>query len=119
MAEQRAARSGRDDSLSEESIERLGLRPGVDVRVVARSGRMLLLENAEDSDSRLPQDRDLVLSCDVRSFPLADLLSLVHRSGKSGYLLFEDEETEKAVYLSRGEVVFAESNQRADRLGEP
>jgi hypothetical protein len=66
----------------------------------------------------MPRDRDLVLSCDVRAFSLADLLSLVHRAGKSGYLLFEFQNEEKAVYLSRGEVVFAESNLRADRLGD-
>jgi hypothetical protein len=99
-------------------MESLGLPPQVDVRVAARAGRITLLESGEDNGSVIPRDRDLVLSCDVRSFPLADLLSLVHGAGKSGYLLFEFQDEEKAVYLSRGEVVFAQSNLRADRLGE-
>jgi hypothetical protein len=85
---------------------------------VAQAGRMTLLETGDGIGPVMPRDRDLVLSCDVRAFPLADLLSLVHRAGKSGYLLFEFQDAEKAVYLSRGEVVFAESNLRADRLGD-
>jgi hypothetical protein len=89
-----------------------------DVWVVAQAGRMTLLESGDGVGPVMPRDRDLVLSCDVRAFPLADLLSLVHRAGKSGYLLFEFQDEEKAVYLSRGEVVFAESNQRVDRLGD-
>jgi len=79
---------------------------------------MTLLESGDGVRPVMPRDRDLVLSCDVRAFSLADLLSLVHRAGKSGYLLFEFQNEEKAVYLSRGEVVFAESNLRADRLGD-
>ncbi len=109
--------SGRGRSLSPESQDYLGLS-SPDVWVVAQAGRMTLLETGDGIGPVMPRDRDLVLSCDVRAFPLADLLSLVHRAGKSGYLLFEFENAEKAVYLSRGEVVFAESNLRADRLGD-
>jgi hypothetical protein len=59
----------------------------------------------------------------VQSFPLADLLSLVHSSGKSGFLTFSNQgstsdNVEKAVYLRRSEVIFAASNQSGDRLGE-
>jgi len=79
---------------------------------------MLLLECGDGEGPAVPWDRDLVLSGDVRSFPLADLLSLVHSAGKSGFLLFQHEGDEKAVYLSRGEVVFAVSNLQTDRLGE-
>ena len=109
--------SGRGRSLSPESQDYLGLS-SPNVWVVAQAGRMTLLESGDGIGPVMPRDRDLVLSCDVRAFPLADLLSLVHRAGKSGYLLFEFESAEKAVYLSRGEVVFAESNLRADRLGD-
>jgi hypothetical protein len=105
-------------ALSIESRASLGFRSDVDVRVVARTGRMTLIENVEVGASVVPTDRDLVLSGDVQSFPLADLLSLVHASGKSGLLLFECENEQKAIYLSRGEVVFAESNHLVDRLGQ-
>ena len=118
MTNERKPASAIERSLSQELMESLGLPPQVDVRVVAHAGRMTLLESGDDSGSVIPRDRDLVLSCDVRSFPLADLLSLVHGAGKSGYLLFEFQDEEKAVYFSRGEVVFAQSNLRADRLGE-
>ncbi len=78
---------------------------------------MTLLERGDGSGAGLPDNRDLVLSSDVRSFPLADLLSLVHGMGKSGLLLFTFQGEEKAVYLSHGEVVFANSNLPVDRLG--
>lgn len=104
-------------TLSEESRVGLGLAPDESVRVLARSGRAILLERGACEGAAVPWDRDLVLSCDVRAFPLAELLSLVHAAGKSGYLLFHFQNEEKAVYLSRGEVVFAESNLSTDRLG--
>jgi hypothetical protein len=103
--------------LSSESKSSLGLDESNSIRVVARAGRMLLLESTDGTGPAVPWDRDMVLSGDVRSFPLADLLSLVHSAGKSGLLLFQHESDEKAVYLNRGEVVFAESNLKADRLG--
>lgn len=102
---------------SRDSRVALGLEPDESVRILARSGRAILLERGGASGEAVPWDRDLVLSCDVRSFPLADLLALLNASGKSGYLLFECEGDEKVVYLSRGEVVFAASNLASDRLG--
>ena len=104
-------------SFSAESKQILGLEPEEGLRVLARSGRAILLERGDEQGTAVPWDRDLVLSSDVRSFALADLLSLVHDAGKSGYLLFQYDGEEKAVYLSRGEVVFAESNLATDRLG--
>lgn len=104
-------------SLSADAVEQLGLREGVSARVVGRAGRMILVEAEGGAGPAVPWDRDLVLSADVRAFPLADLLQLVHAAGKSGFLLFQFGADEKAVYLSRGEVVFAESNLEADRLG--
>jgi hypothetical protein len=117
MTNERIPASALGRALSLESRESLGLPSQADVRVVARAGRMTLLESGEGHGPVMPRDRDLVLSCDVGSFPLADLLSLVHQAGKSGYLLFEYQNEEKSVYLSRGEVVFAQSNLLADRLG--
>jgi hypothetical protein len=104
-------------SLSAESREVLGLSPEENARVAGRRGRVLLLECGDQKGPPVPWDRDLVLSADVRSFPLADLLGLLHGGGKSGFLLFQQAEDEKAVYLSSGEVVFAESNLPSDRLG--
>ena len=103
--------------ISQESKRGLGLDESNSVRIAARAGRMILLETGDGEGPAVPWDRDLVLSADVRSFPLADLLSLVHAAGKSGFLLFQHEHEEKAIYLNRGEVVFAESNLGADRLG--
>ncbi|HVP31023.1 MAG TPA: DUF4388 domain-containing protein [Myxococcota bacterium] len=62
--------------------------------------------------------REPVLVADVATFPLPDLLGLVHGASISGLLHFVHEDHAKAVYLHRGEVVFATSNQSIDRLGE-
>jgi hypothetical protein len=99
--------------------EQLGVGPHESVRVIHESGRLIALERAGETDgTAVPWDRDLVLTSDVRAFPLADLLSMIHDAGKSGFLLLANEGHEKSVFLHRGEVVFAASNQRVDRLGE-
>ena len=59
-----------------------------------------------------------MLSADVRAFSLADVLHLLHASAKSGFLFFEHRDHAKSIYIHRGEVVFAASNQQVDRLGE-
>ena len=98
--------------------ERLGLSEFQSLRVLTSTPRTILLERAEPDSTPLPFDRELVLTADVRAFPLADLLQLFHASAKSGFLYFEHGECAKTVYLHAGEVVFATSNQRVDRLGE-
>ncbi len=102
--------------ISKESRVVLGLEPSGAVRTVAQTGRMTLLETGDSRQVSLPSDRDLVLSSDVGSFALADVLNSVHYSGKSGLLLFEFQHDEKAVYVSRGEAVFAASNLPAGRI---
>jgi hypothetical protein len=97
----------------------LGLEEGEAVRLLASGSRTILLERVEgDASEALPWDRDLVLSADVGSFSLADVLHLLHASSKSGFFIFENGDHTKSVYLHRGEVVFATSNQKFDRLGE-
>jgi hypothetical protein len=102
-----------------EQCARLGLQENESARVLARNARIILLERTGGgSETPLPFDRDLVLTADVRAFALADLLNLVHAQAKSGFLYFEHGECAKTVFLHRGEVIFATSNQRVDRLGE-
>lgn len=97
----------------------LGLEAGQRVRVLASTPRTIVLERTGTAPgTAYPWDRDLVLSADVRAFPIADLLHMIHASAKSGFLSFENAEHAKSVYLHRGEVVFATSNQSVDRLGE-
>jgi hypothetical protein len=98
---------------------RLGLKEGESVRLLASGAKTIVLErvDAEATDA-LPWDRELVLNANVGSFSLADILHLLHASSKSGFLFFENGEHVKSVYLHRGEVIFATSNQKFDRLGE-
>ncbi len=98
---------------------RLGLKDGESVRLLASGPKTILLERLEAGASEaLPWDRDLVLTANVASFSLADILHLLHASSKSGFLFFENDAHVKSVYLHRGEVIFATSNQKFDRLGE-
>jgi hypothetical protein len=104
--------------LSAEQRSLLGLEADESVRVLDSRRRTILLERIARGDSAaFPWDRDLAFTADVRSFSLADILHLLHSSNKSGFLHFEDGDHEKSVYLHRGEVVFAASNQTFDRLG--
>ena len=117
MTDASAAHFAPGARLSAEAARSLGFEAGQGARTVGRAGRMMLVEVEGGAGPAVPWDRDLVLCGDVRAFPLADLLQLVHAAGKSGFLLFQFGMDEKAVYLSRGEVVFAESNLESDRLG--
>lgn len=99
--------------------EAIGLVGDESVRVLHRAGALVVLERTgRGASTAVPWDRDLVLTADVRAFAMAELLGLIHASGKSGFLLLVHGEEEKSVYFHRGEVVFAASNQRVDRLGE-
>jgi hypothetical protein len=119
VAELPAGGLGAERSLAAELRDPLDLADGERLRPLRTTAYTVVLERTGgDSASPVPWDRELVLSADVQSFPLADLLSLVHSSGKSGFLTFSKDSVEKCVYLSRGEVVFASSNQLSDRLGE-
>ena len=110
---------GCDLTLSEEQRAQLGLSENEAIRVLDAGESTILLERTfSDAPIAIPWDRDLVLSGEVRAFPLADVLNWIHAATKSGFLYFRREEIEKSVYLHRGEVVFATSNQVVDRLGE-
>ena len=58
------------------------------------------------------------LRVDVATLPLSQVLNALNESGKSGLVHFSYRDHRKEVYLHDGEVVFATSNQRVDRLGE-
>jgi hypothetical protein len=108
----------RELELDSEQKRQLGVSGAQSVRVLASSPRTVVLEKTRPDSIPLPFDRDLVLTADVRAFSMADVLQMVHASAKSGFLYFEHGECAKTVYLHAGEVVFATSNQRVDRLGE-
>lgn len=58
------------------------------------------------------------LRVDLGSFPLDEVTRWLEPTGKSGRLEFRSDDCEKHVYLHKGEIVFASSNQEVDRLGE-
>jgi hypothetical protein len=113
-----AAQFGRELDVTDDLREQLGLDDSDALRLLQAQGRTILLERVRESDGiAVPWDRDLVLSAGVESFPMADVLAMLHKTKKSGFLLFGFAEHEKSVFLHRGEVVFAASNQDVDRLG--
>jgi hypothetical protein len=58
------------------------------------------------------------LRADLASFTPQEVFAWLERTGKSGLVEFTHGDHVKSVWLHRGEVVFAASNQRVDRLGE-
>jgi hypothetical protein len=96
-------------ALGVESEERVWLR--------ARGTCTILLERRRKGELELPADRELALCVDVRAFPLPDVFNWIQAAGKSGLLLFTHDDHTKSVWVHRGELVFAASNQRIDRLG--
>ena len=90
MAEMPFGNLSTELALDEELRRQLGLSPEEVLRVLNTSDHFVLLERTEGVRAiAVPWDRSLVLSADVRSFPLADLLSMIHDAGKSGFLAFE------------------------------
>lgn len=65
-----------------------------------------------------PRSSDPSLTADLASLTPQDVFAWVERTGKSGLAEFAHGDHRKAVWLHRGEVVFASSNQMVDRLGE-
>ncbi len=59
----------------------------------------------------------LALWIDLACVRAAEALEWLHSGRKSGFLRLAYRDHRKAVYLREGEVVFASSNQRIDRLG--
>ncbi len=66
----------------------------------------------------LPFEKPPALSADVSVLPIAGILRAVNEATRSGLLFYRQRQHEKQIYLQRGEVIFASSNQAVDRLGE-
>jgi hypothetical protein len=98
-------------SVCDELREELGLDEDESLYLQRQDERTILVERVrETSGLAIPWERDLDLSANVRAFPLADVPSMLHRTGKSGFLMFGFSDHEKDVDMHRGEVVFAASN---------
>jgi hypothetical protein len=59
-----------------------------------------------------------VLSGDLASFSIADILTLLSMSRKTGLLTCRRQSAEKGIYWSNGEITFSVSNLPEDSLGE-
>ena len=105
------------ESLAGFERERLGL--GTEERLLALevSPSYVILERVRVGDPA-PRRGLPALRAELGTLPLAALLEALHGAARSGLLHYEHRGHAKWIYLSRGEVVFAASNQRVDRLGE-
>jgi len=95
----------------------LGLAEGEGLRLLEAGPRAIILERVSGAEE-LPCSGPPALRSEIAVFPLFDMLGAIHTAGKSGFIYFTYRDHWKSVYLHKGEVVFARSNQRVDRLGE-
>lgn len=95
----------------------LGLAEGEALRLLEAGPRTIILERIAGA-GELPCSGPPALRSEIAVFPLFDMLGAIHSAGKSGFIYFTYRDHWKSVYLHKGEVVFARSNQRVDRLGE-
>jgi hypothetical protein len=65
-----------------------------------------------------PGEGEPALAAELSSFAPQEVFAWLERTGTSGLATFTHREHVKSVWLHRGEVVFASSNQMVDRLGE-
>lgn len=105
------------ESLEPAERDRLGLAADERLQVLEVSPSHVTLARVRPAEAHPRRGRP-VLRADLSTLPLAGLLEAMHTTERSGLLHYEHREHAKWIYLSRGEVVFAASNQRVDRLGE-
>jgi Domain of unknown function (DUF4388) len=105
------------ESLGAGERERLGLDPSERLLVLEVSPSHLSLARVGRGDEH-PRRGQPALRAELSTLSLATLLEALHGAGRSGLLQYSHRNHSKWIYLNRGEVVFAASNQRVDRLGE-
>jgi hypothetical protein len=96
--------------------ERLGLDPDERLRAVEVSPSHVTLARLRPGMEH-PRGTP-ALRAELSTLSLAVLLEALHAAERSGLLQYVHRDHVKWIYLHRGEVVFAASNQRVDRLGE-
>jgi hypothetical protein len=106
------------ESLAPAERAQLSLAPDERLRLLEVTPTSVLLERCGASPPPHPVAGMPSLRVDLQTLPLASLLDALHAGQRSGLLRFTHRDHTKWIYLFRGEVVFAASNQRVDRLGE-
>ncbi len=105
------------ESLAFAERDRLGLELEERLLALEVSPAHVTLARVRPGEESPPVGRPS-LSLDLTTLPLATLLEALHAAERSGLLQYVHRRHVKWIYMSRGEVVFAASNQRVDRLGE-
>lgn len=105
------------ESLGSVERERLGLDPHERLLALEVSPSHLSLARVRAGEDH-PRRGQPALRVELATLPLATLLEALHEARRSGLLQYTHRGHSKWIYLNRGEVVFAASNQRVDRLGE-
>ena len=105
------------ESLTLTERDRLGLEAEERLLTLEVSPNHVMLARVRPGAA--PPPRGLpALRADLATLPLAALLEALLVAERSGLLQYVHKHHVKWIYMSRGEVVFAASNQRVDRLGE-
>lgn len=106
--------------LSAAQVRSLGLKEG-DVFSVSEveDGVYLVVKQGEESAPASGRGKKMVLKGAVGKVLMADVFSLIHACRKTGilHISLSEEDATKSVYFKDGEIVFASSSLKEDRLG--
>jgi len=105
------------ESLSPAERERLGIDPKEKLLALEVSPSHVTFARVRAGEEH-PKRGKPALRAELTTLSLASLLDALHAAERSGLLQYVHRDHSKWIYLNRGEVVFAASNQRVDRLGE-
>ncbi len=99
-------------------VEKYKLKQGMKVYLDILTPSIALLER-EDAIALPLKNTDFSISFigNIAAFGVADIFSIINMGQKTGALIFEVRDFKKSVYFKSGEIVFAQSTDPEDRLG--
>lgn len=98
-------------------LKKYDLKKGTRIRIVPKTERFFWLEVERGATSGQTKTGEIAVCGDLAMFGIADLMSLINMGQKTGALCIEHKGTSKTAYFKSGDVVFAASTDKEDRLG--
>lgn len=104
-------------SLPARLLKKFRLAPGADFEVLALNRRLFWLLHEPENTGFSADPKSLTMTGNVSAIGVADLFSILNMGQHTGALVFMRDDSEKTVFFENGEIIFATSNDRAERIG--